>query len=151
MSEEQKRAFVIQRIYVKDVSFESPGTPAVFKEEWSPKMNVQLQNGARQIGEGADYEVEVTVTVTATMNDKTVYLAEVKQAALFTIDGMSDEEREQLLGAYCPNIIFPYIREAIGSLVQRGGFPPFNLQPLNFDALFAQAKAQREPAADTAH
>lgn len=151
MSEEQKRAFVIQRIYMKDVSFEAPGTPAAFKEEWSPKMNVQLQNGARQIGDGPEYEVEVTVTVTATMNDKTVYLAEVKQAALFTIDGMSEEEREQLLGAYCPNIIFPYIRETVASLVQRGGFPPFNLQPLNFDALFAQAKAQRDPAADTAH
>lgn len=151
MSEEQQRAFVIQRIYVKDVSFEAPGTPAVFKEEWAPKMNVQLQNSARQIDEGPEYEVEVTVTVTATMNDKTVYLAEVKQAALFTIDGMSADEREQLLGAYCPNIIFPYIRETVGSLVQRGGFPPFSLQPLNFDALFAQAKAQRDTATDTAH
>ncbi|MDF1779723.1 MAG: protein-export chaperone SecB [Alcanivoracaceae bacterium] len=143
MTEEQKRVFQVQRIYVKDISFEVPGAPEVFLEQGQPKVNVQLANQARRVGEGDEYEVEVTVTVTSEVNEKSVYIAEVKQAGMFTISGASDQEKEQLLGAYCPNLLFPYIREAIASLVGKGSFTPFHLQPINFDALFQQAQAKR--------
>ena len=100
MTEEQKRVFQVQRIYVKDISFEVPGAPEVFLEQGQPKVNVQLANQARRVGEGDEYEVEVTVTVTSEVNEKSVYIAEVKQAGMFTISGASDQEKEQLLGAY---------------------------------------------------
>lgn len=141
MAEEQQRGFKLQRVYVKDVSFESPGAPDVFRSEWKPKVNVQLNNAARQLGETGDYEVEITVTLTAEMDEKTAYLAEVKQAGIFTLLGLEGEERDQLLGAYCPNLLFPYAREVIASLVGKGSFPVFHMQPINFDALFAQAQA----------
>ena len=144
MSEQQEPAFRIQRIYVKDVSFESPGAPQVFQSEYQPKVGVQLNNAARHIGESDDYEVEITVTLTAEQDDKTVYLVEVKQAGIFTVSGLADDEREHLLGAYCPNVLFPYARETIASLVQKGSFPVFQLQPINFEALYQQAKAQRD-------
>ena len=142
MAEEQAQAFKLQRIYIKDVSFEAPGAPEAFRQDWKPKMNIQLNNSAKRLGESDEYEVEVTVTMTAEKDEKTVYLAEVKQAGIFTIRGIEEEEMERLFGAYCPNILFPYARETISSLVARGTFPAFNLQPVNFDALFAQAKAQ---------
>lgn len=142
---EQQRVFQVQRIYVKDLSFEAPNSPAVFLDQFNPTANLQLNNGARKIAEdGNDYEVEVSVTLTATQNEKTVYLAEVKQAGIFTITGIEGEELEQVLGAYCPNVLFPYIRETVASLVGKGSFPAFHLQPINFDALFQQAKAQRD-------
>lgn len=154
MSEEQQRQFQVQRIYVKDLSFEVPGAPQVFLEQGQPKVNVQLANQARRIGETNDFEVEVTVTVTAEVNDKTAYIAEVKQAGVFVISGVNDPEMEQILGAYCPNLLFPYIRESISSLIGKGGFAPFHLQPINFDALFQQAQAKRaaeQAEKETAH
>jgi len=153
MSEEQKRAFQVQRIYVKDVSFEVPGAPEVFLESGQPKVSVQLGNQARKMN-NADYEVVVEVTVTAEVNEKTAYIAEVKQAGVFTIKGAEQAEIDQLLGAYCPNLLFPYIREAIASLTGKGSFPPFHLQPINFDALYQQSQAKRAEAAaknETAH
>lgn len=154
MSEEQQRQFQVQRIYVKDLSFEVPGAPQIFLEQGQPKVNVQLANQARRIGESNEFEVEVTVTVTAEVNEKTAYVAEVKQAGVFIIAGVSDVEIEQLLGAYCPNVLFPYIREAISSLIGKGSFAPFHLQPINFDALFQQAQAKRaaeQAEKETAH
>jgi preprotein translocase subunit SecB len=153
MSEEQQRVFQIQRIYVKDVSFEAPGAPEVFLEQGQPKVNVQLGNQARRLNESGEFEVEVTVTVTAEINEKKAYIAEVKQAGIFTIKGM-DAEIEQLLGAYCPNMLFPYIREEIASLISKGSFAPFHLQPINFDALYQQAQAKRaeeQGKQETAH
>jgi preprotein translocase subunit SecB len=154
MSEEQQRQFQVQRIYVKDLSFEVPGAPQIFLEQGQPKVNVQLANQARRIGETSEFEVEVTVTVTAEVNEKTAYIAEVKQAGVFIISGANDAEVEQLLGAYCPNLLFPYIRETISSLIGRGSFAPFHLQPINFDALFQQAQAKRaeeQAEKETAH
>lgn len=153
MSEEQKRAFQVQRIYVKDVSFEAPGAPEVFLQGGQPKVNVQLGNQARKLSEN-DYEVVVEITVTAEVNEKPAYIVEVKQAGVFAITGMEQTEIDQLLGAYCPNLLFPYIREVISNLTSKGSFPPFYLQPINFDALFQQAQAKRaEEAAkgETAH
>lgn len=143
MSEQVQRVFQVQRIYIKDLSFEAPSSPAVFLEQWAPKMNLQLNNNARRLGEGNDYEVEVGVTLTAEQEGKTVYLVEVKQAGVFTITGMGDEELEHLLGAYCPTVLFPYLREIVASTISHGSFPAFHLQPINFEALFQQAKAQR--------
>lgn len=154
MSEEKKRQFQVQRIYVKDISFEVPGAPDIFAEQGQPKVNVQLANQARRIGESSEYEVEVTVTVTAEVNEKTGYVAEVKQAGIFSISGASDTEVEQLLGAYCPNMLFPYVRETISGLIGKGSFAPFHLQPINFDGLLQQAQAKRaaeQAEKETAH
>jgi preprotein translocase subunit SecB len=143
MSEPVQRVFQIQRIYVKDLSFESPNSPDVFIGEWNPTANLQLNNNARKIGDANDYEVEVSVTLTAEQEGKTVYLIEVKQAGIFTIAGIEGDELEQLLGAYCPNVLFPYLREVVASTISHGSFPAFQLQPINFDGLFQQAKAKR--------
>ena len=151
---EQQQVFQLQRIYLKDASFECPGAPQVFLEEWKPKVNVQLNNGARRIGETDEFEVELTVTVTAKdeKEEKTFYLAEVKQAGIFTVKGVEGEERAQLLGAYCPNVLFPYLREVVSSTISHGSFPAFQLQPINFEGLFQQAKAKRaEESRQKAH
>ena len=154
MADEQQQVFQLQRLYLKDASFECPGAPDVFLQEWKPKVNVQLNNGARRIGEGNEFEVELTVTVTAKdeKEEKTFYLVEVKQAGIFTVKGIEGEERAQLLGAYCPNMLFPYVREVGSDLVAKASFPQMVLQPINFDALYqkkvmeAQAAAQGEAA-----
>lgn len=144
MSKNEEKKFQIQRVYVKDVSFEAPGTPDVFLDEWNPKINVQLNNNARRIGEGTEYEVEVNATVTATHDEKTVYLAEVRQAGIFTVEGLEGEELDHLLGAYCPGILFPYLRQTVSELITRGSFPPFLMQPINFEVLYRDARAKRE-------
>ena len=156
MADEQQQVFQLQRVYLKDASFECPGAPDVFLQEWKPKVNVQLNNGAHRIGESTEYEVELTVTVTAKdeKEEKTFYLAEVKQAGIFTVKGIEGEELGQLLGAYCPNLLFPYVREVVSDLVAKGSFPQMVLQPINFDALYQQqrqqqAKAQAEAAGET--
>lgn len=155
MSEQEQKVFQVQRIYVKDLSFEAPGTPDVFLEQGQPKVNVQLGNKARRLGDdGNEFEVEVTVTVTAEVNEKAAYVAEVKQAGVFLVKGIEGQELDHLLGAYAPNVLFPYIRETISSVVTRGSFAPFMLQPINFDALFQQAQARRaeqEKNGETAH
>ncbi|MCG8393002.1 MAG: protein-export chaperone SecB [Pseudomonadales bacterium] len=150
MAEEQQKVFQLQRIYLKDASFECPGAPDVFLQEWKPKVNVQLNNSAKRIGESDEYEVELTVTVTAKdeQEEKTFYLIEVKQAGIFTVKGIEGEERGQLLGAYCPNLLFPYVREAVSDLVAKGSFPQMVLQPINFDALYQQQRQQQAAQAE---
>jgi len=137
--------FVIQRLYLKDVSFETPHTPAIFDEPWDPEVSVQLSNAATRVGEDL-HEVVLTVTVTARMGDKTAFLCEVHQAGLFQIAGYGQEELEGLVGAFCPSILFPYAREAISSLVVKGGFPALVLAPINFDALYRQHREQQAAA-----
>jgi preprotein translocase subunit SecB len=144
MNDETRKTCQLQRVYAKDISFEAPAAPDAFLEEWDPKINVQLNNDARRLGEGNEFEVSVTTTVTASREEKTIYLAEVTQAGIFTIEGMEGEELDQILGAYCPGLLFPYLRATITDLVTRGSFPQFVLQPINFDALYRDAKAQRE-------
>lgn len=142
-----EQQFVIQKIYLKDVSFESPQTPDIFvSDEWSPEINVQVANNARPLGEGV-YETALTITATASQKDETIYLAEVQYAGIFTIVGFDDASVQQVLGAYCPNIIQPYIRETISDLVMKGGFPQLVLQPINFDQLFAQHAQEQADAA----
>ncbi len=147
--------FAIQRLYVKDLSFESPKVPEVFQERWQPQMNVELHTETRQLAEGVN-EVTLSLTVTVTNNDKTAFLAEVKQAGIFTLKGFEPAQIGHMLGSFCPNILFPYAREAITDLVSRGGFPPLYLNPVNFDALYAEhlrrAQEGEQPAeGGTAH
>jgi preprotein translocase subunit SecB len=144
MAEENKKSMQLQRIYTKDVSLETPGVPDVFRSREQPRVDVQLSNGSNRIAETDDFEVTVTATVTARVNDSVVYLVEVAQAGIFSITGFEGDELEQVLGAYCPSIIFPYLREVISSLIDRASFPPFLLQPINFDALYREAKAKEQ-------
>jgi len=133
-----EQQFVIQKIYLKDVSFESPQAPDIFAvTEWSPEVNVQVANNARKLGEGV-FETALTITATATHNNETIYLAEVQYAGVFTIAGFDEASAQQILGAYCPNLLQPYIRETVSDLVMKGGFPQLILQPINFDHLYAQ-------------
>lgn len=131
------REFGIQRIYTKDVSFEAPATPQIFQEEYKPDTNLNLNTQVEKLGEDV-YEVILTVTVTTKIGEKTAYLAEVKQAGIFAVRGFSDQEMGPMMGAYCPNILFPYVREVISDLVTKGSFPQMVLQPVNFDALYGQ-------------
>ena len=147
--------FAIQKIYLKDVSFESPNSPAVFADgEWKPEMNVQLNTSHQVIGQDV-YEMVLTITITAKQNEKTAFLVEVKQAGLFTMAGFADENLAGMLGAYCPEILFPFAREAVADFVNKGGFPPLLLTPVNFQALYSQQVEQQKQAAeadqDTAH
>ena len=137
-----QRQFSIQRIYTKDVSFETPNTPEIFMQEWKPQINVNLNNAVKDLGEG-NIEVSLTTTVTATLGDKTAFLAEVTQAGIFLARGIPEEEMGPLLGIYCPNVLFPYVREVISDLITRGSFPQFLLAPVNFEALYAQQMQQK--------
>lgn len=146
----ENQTFDIQRIYIKDSSFESPNTPAIFREEWQPEVSIDLQTKS-QILEADAHEVVLTVTVTAKKQDKTVFLVEVKQAGIFGIKGFNKDQLGHMLGSFCPNILFPYAREAISDISVRGGFPPLYLTPVNFDMLYAQHLEQQKQTDDTKH
>ena len=141
-NQNQGGQFCLERLFVKDLSFEVHNSK-VFLGEWKPEMNVQLNTEAQRLDD-THFEVNVTVTVTATNAGSTAFVAEVKQAGIFLIEGVPEAQLTQLVGAYCPNILFPYVREAISDVVTRGSFPQLLLAPVNFDALFAQAQQQRQ-------
>ena len=141
-NQNQGGQFGLERLFVKDLSFEVPNSK-VFLGEWKPEMNVQLNTEAQRLDD-THFEVNVTVTVTATNAGSTAFVAEVKQTGIFLIEGVPEAQLTQLVGAYCPNILFPYVREAISDVVTRGSFPQLLLAPVNFDALFAQAQQQRQ-------
>lgn len=144
-TEQQAPRFVIQKIYTKDISFETPSTPEIFREEWKPQLDLQLGNEYSRVDED-NHEITLTVTVTAKVGDKVAFLAEVKQAGIFSLTGYSDQEMGPLVGSYCPNTLFPFAREVISDIVIKGGFPQLVLAPVNFDALYMnqmeQAKKQ---------
>ncbi len=147
-TEESKNQFLVQRIYLKDVSFESPRSPKVFTEKWQPEMKLELNNNSQKL-ENDHYEVVMSVTVTATNEKEVAFIAEIKQAGIFLIKTGNEKQLPMLIGSYCPNILFPYAREAISEQITKGGFPPFYLSPVNFDALFAEAvKRQQEEAGE---
>ncbi len=142
-----EKQIAIQKIYIKDFSFESPSAPDVFsKSDWSPKTNLNLRR-SHSAGTENVHEVVLTLTIEAKDEEKTVFLIELHQAGLFFISGYSEEEFKALVGSFCPNILFPYARETIASMVVKGGFPEFILQPINFDALYAHGVAQAEAEA----
>ena len=137
--------FALQRIYTKDVSFEAPNAPAAFTKEWKPEIKLDLNSGARKLDE-QHFEVTIKVTITATNAEETAFLVELEQAGLFTIANIPEEQLQPMLGAMCPNILFPYLRESVDALVVKGGFPALMLAPINFDALYQQRLMQEQQA-----
>ena len=146
----QQAQFALQRIYTKDVSFESPASPNVFTKQWSPKVNVDLNTRSNKIDEAGNFEVVLKITITASQDEETAFLIEVEQAGVFLIKGFADDQLRRALGTAAPNILFPYARENIDSLAVKGGFPPLMLSPVNFDSLFVQALAQQAQQAQQA-
>lgn len=142
-STEDEQQFQLQKIYLKDTSFETPNSPGIFTENWEPDVNVELQTAGKPLADDV-HEVVLTVTVTTKVDDKTAYLVEVHQAGVFTMSGFGENERAHMLGSYCPNILFPYAREAISDFVGKGGFPQLILAPVNFDALYSQHVQQQQ-------
>ena len=145
-TEEQQARFVIQKIYTKDISFETPNSPGIFREEWKPELDLQLGNEYARIDDD-NHEITLTVTVTAKVGDKVAFLVEVKQAGVFSLTGYSDQEMGPLIGSYCPNTLFPFAREVISDVVLKGGFPQLVLAPVNFDALYMNQVEQNKKAA----
>ena len=133
----ENKQLAIQRIYVKDLSFESPRAPQVFSEDWQPSVDVNLASEARPLTPGL-FEVELVVTVNVSVGENAAFLVEVHQAGVFQVTGFAERELGPLLGSYCPNLLFPYAREVVSDLITKGGFPQFLLAPVNFDALYAQ-------------
>ncbi|WP_299734865.1 protein-export chaperone SecB [uncultured Endozoicomonas sp.] len=153
-SQPQAPQFALQRIYVKDISFESPKAPEIFQKQWQPEVKLDLSTSNRPLEEGL-FEVVLSLTVTVENgpegSKETAFVTEVQQAGVFLAKGLSEDEQHRTLGAFCPNILFPYAREAIDNLVLRGSFPPLMLAPVNFDALYMQAReqqAQQQPEAE---
>lgn len=134
--------FTVQKIYVKDVSFEAPNTPGIFNEAGQPQLNMNLNQKVARLEDGV-YEVVLGITLTCTMEEKNVYLAEIEQAGVFGLAGFDERNLDMMLGTYCPNVLFPYARQAISELITAGGFPPFYLQPINFEALYAEGLRRR--------
>ena len=135
--------FSVEKIYIKDVSFEAPNAPQVFNEQGQPQLQMNLNQRVQRLNDNA-FEVVLGVTLTCTFaEDKTAYLAEVQQAGVFGLTGFDEASLDAILGTHCPNILYPYVRQTIGDLIQAGGFPPFLLQPINFEALYAESLRQR--------
>ncbi len=150
MAEENQttdKQFSIQKIYTKDISFETPNSPKIFIETWQPHVDFNLTTNMQNLDDDL-YEVTLTVTVTVKCGEKVAYLVEVCQAGVFVLANFTEEEMGPLAGSFCPNILFPYAREAVSDLATRGGFPQLLLAPINFDALYAQQVQQRAPSSN---
>lgn len=137
MTEQNEQEFGIHSIYLKDVSFEAPNSPAMFKTQFQPEIQMNLNLETNTL-EDSVFEVVLSVTVTAKANDQSAFLVELQQAGVFTLKGFTEENMGPMLGIYCPNVLFPYARESIANLVSKGGFPQLLLEPVNFEALYSQ-------------
>ena len=138
--------FNIQRVYVKDISFECPSSPLIFKKEWAPEVSMDIDTKSQKLEENV-YEVVLSLTTTAKVGEDVAFLCEVQQAGIFSVGTLDEAQMAHCINAFCPNILFPYAREAVSSLVSRGTFPQLNLAPVNFDALFQQAIAKKQAEA----
>ncbi|NDH67187.1 MAG: protein-export chaperone SecB [Gammaproteobacteria bacterium] len=146
--ENDLQQFIIQRLYIKNSSFETTQTPAIFQKKWEPELNLELNTNHTEL-EANTYEVTLTVTATVKNKEETAFLVEVQQAGVFTVNGPDAEQLNHILGGFCPSILFPYVRETVSSLVTKGSFPPLVLSPINFDALYMQKmQAQQEQKVD---
>ena len=134
--------FTVEKIYVKDVSFEAPGAPQVFNEPGQPELQMNLNQKVQRLSDTA-FEVVLGITLTCNMAGKTAYLAEVQQAGVFTLAGFEDAGIDAMLGTQCPNLLYPYAAASVSHLIQSGGFPPFFMQPINFEGLYAENLRQR--------
>jgi preprotein translocase subunit SecB len=141
--------FLVQKVYVKDISFETPNSPEVFKMEWKPEVDMNMTNKATPIGDD-HFDVVLTVTLTVKLGDKVAYLVEVNQAGIFMIRNLPEDVIERMLSIVCANILFPFVREAISDVITRGGFPQLLLAPVNFDALYEQEKQQAKDQLEAA-
>jgi preprotein translocase subunit SecB len=139
--------FEIQRIYVKDSSYEAPNTPHTFTEDWKPEVQLNLETKSSRMQDNV-HEVVLSVTATVTSSKKSAFLVEVHQAGIFMVSGFPSDQLHHMLGSFCPNILFPYAREMISDLVVRGGFPQLILAPVNFDALYSQHLGEQKPVTD---
>jgi preprotein translocase subunit SecB len=135
-------SFNVQKIYLKDVSFEAPNAPMVFNEQGQPELSMNLNQKVGKLADGV-YEVVLGVTLTCAIEDKTIYLAEVAQAGIFGMVGFDEATLDAMLGIHCPNVLFPYARQIISDMISSGGFPPFYLQPMNFEAIYAEGLRRR--------
>lgn len=147
---EQQPVFSIEKIYVKDLSVEVPGAPQVFLQPEQPQLEVQISQSAQAV-DGALFEVMLVVTVTAKFGERTLFLVEATQAGIFQIRNVQKSDLDHILGIVCPNVLFPYARETISDTVNRAGFPPVLLAPVNFEALYQQRVAEEGPRIEIAH
>ncbi|OCG17658.1 protein-export chaperone SecB [Gilliamella sp. App6-5] len=147
-TQQSETQFAIQRIYTKDVSFETNNVPEIFTKQWQPELNLELNSSSQVLSENV-YEVALRVTVTVKQQDEVAYICEVTQAGIFSLIGFDEGQIQHCVGAYCPNILFPYAREVISSLVNKGTFPQVNLEPVNFEALFINYLQQQQQAEPT--
>ncbi len=149
MAEQARPEFALQRIYLSDVSFEAPNSPEVFMVNEKPAVDVKLDTSHRQVNDSL-YQVTVKITATVTFGEKTAFLAEVQQSGAFRIVNIEGKELAHTLNAFCPNILFPYAREAVDALVVKGGFPPLMIAPVNFEAIYAQRLQKAAEVAEQA-
>lgn len=145
---EQGPQLSVQKIYLKDVSFEAPSAPAIFQEQTQPRIDMNLTQRVGNVGENM-FEVVLAVTVTCKVGEKTAYLCEVQQAGVFGCVGFDEAQLDAVLGTYCPHVLFPYVRQIISDLIQSGGFPPLFLQPINFEQVYAESQARRQAQASS--
>jgi preprotein translocase subunit SecB len=143
---DQDPVFQIQRIYLKESSLEQPNSPAILLEQESPTVDIQLGVEGSPVADGI-FEVTVTATVHTKIKDKTVFLVEAKQAGIFEIRNLAEDQMGQIMGIACPQIVYPYLRGNVADLVQRAGFPPVHLTEINFQAMYEQQRAQAAAAA----
>ncbi|NER59278.1 protein-export chaperone SecB [Pseudomonas sp. MAFF212428] len=146
-ADESAPQFSLQRIYVRDLSFEAPKSPAIFRQQWEPSVALDLNTKQKGL-EGDFHEVVLTLSVTVKNGEEVAFIAEVQQAGIFLIKNLDPASMSHTLGAFCPNILFPYAREALDSLVTRGSFPALMLSPVNFDALYAQEMQRMQEAGE---
>lgn len=144
-----EKQFAIQKLYTKDISFETPNSPGIFTQKWEPALDLNLGTHVEPL-ENSMFEVILNITVTVKIGEATAYLVEVAQAGIFTIAGFAEQEMGPMMGSFCPNILFPYAREVISDLVNKGGFPQLVLAPVNFDALYMQHIQQSQQSAEAA-
>jgi preprotein translocase subunit SecB len=151
MSEVQEPVFQIQRVYLKESSLEQPNSPAILLDQSQPTVDIQLGVGGMPVSEGM-FEVTVTATVQTKIGDRTVFLVEAKQAGIFEIRNLPDDQMGPIMGIACPQIVYPYLRGNVADLIQRAGFPPVHLAEINFQAMYEQQQAQQqgEPTASEA-
>jgi len=136
-------SFNIEKIYVKDISFEAPNIPEIFKEEWKPAITLNMDIASNKLSTDI-YEISLKLTITNKINEKVAFLIEISQAGIFTIKGFPEEQLKAISGIMCPQILFPYARENVANLTSRGGFPPLHLAPINFESLYQQNKAKEK-------
>jgi len=142
MADTLEPIFLIQRMYLKDLSLEQPNSPAILLSQEQPAVDIQIGLGSEQVAEGV-FEITVTATVTAKVNDQTMFLVEAKQAGIFEIRHMPDGQMEPITGIACPQIIYPYLRSNVADVIQRAGFPPVHMAEINFQAMYDQQQRMK--------